>query len=170
MPKLPSYGRFDVPGALTELLSEWAGPGQPMRLYAHFERICRESVGHRLFTLLAWSPETDDVQRIHSSRPAEYPTSARKAMGPTEWGSHVLKGGQSWFGRHADDIRWAFPDRDLILSLGCESCLNTPVIFNGQVLGAVSVLGPAGAYTEADLAGLERITPALVPAFLLARA
>jgi GAF domain-containing protein len=87
-------------------------------------------------------------------------------MGPTEWGTLVLKGGQTWFGRTPEDIRWAFPDHELIESLGCESCLNAPVLWNGEVLGAVSVLGPTGAYDERDLSLLEALAPRLGPALM----
>lgn len=161
-----SNGRFEIAEALAQLAAEQARPGQPQGVFALFDRICQDRFGHRLFTLLAWAPETNDVQRLHSSRPAEYVLGARKAMGPTQWGEKVLKGGETWLGRNAADIRWAFPDHELILSLGCEACLNTPVLFDGRVLGAVSVLGPAGAYDDADLETLVRLTPALVPAFL----
>lgn len=163
-----SNDRFDLSEALAELAAEQARAGQPGGLFALFDRICQDRFGHRLFTLLAWAPETNDVQRLYSSRPAEYVLRGRKAMGPTEWGEKVLKGGETWLGRDAADIRWAFPDHELILSLGCEACLNTPVLFDGRVLGVVSVLGPAGAYDEADLETLVRLTSALVPAFLAA--
>lgn len=145
-----------------------AGPGQPATLFAAFGQLCAEMVGHSLFTLLAWDPAGNDVERLYSSRPAEYPPLGRKAMGPTEWGARVLKGGRTWIGRTAEDIRWAFPDHELILSLGCEACLNAPVRWNGSVLGVVSVLGPAGAYDDADLAGLDLAAQLLAPGFLAA--
>lgn len=163
-----SAARFDLSEALQELGSEQACSGQPDGLFALFDRICQDRFGHRLFTLLAWAPETNDVERLYSSRPADYPLLGRKAMGPTQWGAKVLKGGETWLGRDAADIRWAFPDHELILSLGCEACLNTPVLYDGRVLGVVSVLGPEGAYDHADLEALVRLTPALVPAFLAA--
>ncbi len=104
---------------------------------------------------------------MHSSRPAEYRLLGRKKMGPTPWGDVVLKAGRPWFGRSADDIRWAFPDHELILSLGCEMCLNAPVRYDGRVLGVISVLDGPGAYEEADLSLVTLIAPHLVPALLL---
>lgn len=166
--RLASTGRFDPASATRRLAEAQAQDGQPATLFAAFDRLCADAVGHSLFTLLAWDPAGNDVERLYSSRPVEYPLLGRKAMGPTEWGARILKGGQTWLGRTADDIRWAFPDHELILSLGCEACLNAPVRWNGAVLGVVSVLGPAGAYDEADLAGLDLAAQLLAPGFLAA--
>ena len=161
-----SHGRFDVAAALRELARGGSGAGQPEPLFEAFDRLCAERLSHLLFTILAWAPERNDVQRLYSSRPAEYPLLGRKAMGPTAWGELVLKRGETWIGRNAADIRWAFPDHELIARLGCAACINAPVRWDGRVLGVVSVLGPEGAYDEADLRGLETIAPLLVPGFL----
>lgn len=164
----PSTGRFDPTAAIWQMVKAQSADGQPVTLFAAFDRLCADAVGHSLFTLLAWSPVSNDVERLYSSRPVEYPLLGRKPMGPTAWGARVLKGGRSWLARTADDIRWAFPDHVLILSLGCEACLNAPVRWNGAVLGVVSVLGPAGAYDEDDLAGLDLAAQLLAPGFLAA--
>jgi len=49
-----------------------------------------DAVGHELSTLLY--VDGAEVARARSSRPAEYPVSGRKPMGPTPWGEHVMKG------------------------------------------------------------------------------
>lgn len=165
----PHLGRVDAADALQAIGSAQAAPDQPAALFAAFDRYCAQTFGHRLFTVLEWAPETNDVQRLYSSRPSEYPLLNRKPMGPTEWGARVLKGGRSWIGRNADDIRWAFPDHELIASLGCAACINAAVLWNGEVLGVVSVLGPENAYDDADLAGLVAIAPLLGPGFLSRR-
>lgn len=164
----PQYGRIDLATALALIASEQERNGQPQALFAAFDRYCAESVGHKLFTLLAWAPESNDVHRLYTSRPQEYPLLGRKAMGPTEWGALVLKGGQSWIGYTADDMRWAFPDHELIASLDCAACISSPVLWDGKVLGVVSALGPENAYHEADLAGLDAIAPLLAAGFLAA--
>ncbi|MEO3388610.1 GAF domain-containing protein [Mesorhizobium sp. CAU 1741] len=163
-------GRFDAAAALAAIGGAQAGSGQPATTFAAFDHYCQEAVGHRLFTMLEWAPATNDVERLYSSRPVEYLLLGRKAMGPTEWGAKVLKGGENWIGRNADDIRWAFPDHELIASLGCAACINAPILWDGAVLGVVSVLGPENAYDDNDLAGLVAIAPLLAPAFLARRA
>lgn len=163
MPKKP----LDVVTAARRLGEALAERGQPRPLFEEMEKVTGETLGHRLFTILAWRSESGEVERLHTSRPAEYPLLGRKMMGPTPWGDLVLRGGRSWFGRSAKDIVWAFPDHELILSLGCESCLNVPVRYDGRVLGVVSVLHAAGRYEDADLAALEPLAQFLAPAFLM---
>ena len=146
-----------------------AAPDQPWPAFSAFDRLCAEAFGHRLFTILAWQAGADELERIYSSRPAEYPVSARKRMGPTPWGAHVLRQGRPWLGVNAEDMRWAFPDHALIASLGCAACLNAPVRWNGTVLGAINVLDAEGAYEQADLDALETISVFLIGPLLSLR-
>lgn len=163
------HGRFDIPADMLGLLKVQADEGQPEALFRAFDELCRERCGHRLFTLLSFNRELNLTQRVYSNRPVEYPVGRKKPMGPTAWGKHVLHGGQSWFGETPDDLRWAFPDHELIASLGCETCLNAPVRWNGEVIGAVSFLDVAGAYSRADLAGLDVLAQLLAAPFLSLR-
>ena len=56
--------------------------------------------------------------------------------------------------RDRQDVVRAFPDHDLILSLGCESAVNVPVRWDGRTLGALNLLHGAGHYGEAQLPAL----------------
>jgi GAF domain-containing protein len=157
--------------------SEWAGSlsqslasaGQPEPAFKAFDDLCQKAFGHRLFTILAWQEGEDELQRVYSSRPVAYPVSARKRMGPTAWGEHVLRQGQLWLGSNAEDMRWAFPDHELIASLGCASCINAPVLWSGTVLGAINVLDAANTYTASDLKTLGDISGFLVGPLLALR-
>lgn len=156
--------RIDIALAAARLSEALAASGQPAPVFEAFDRLVAEAIGHRLFTILAWRPADGDVERVYSSRPGDYPLLGRKRMGPTPWGSRVLGEGQSWFGEGAEAIRWAFPDHELILSLGCESCLNAPVRHDGAVLGVVSALDGPGRYGTNDLEALVALSGFLVPA------
>lgn len=151
--------------ALSRLLAE---PGQPDTLFKAFEATTKRLVGHELFTLLYVDGE--EVARIYSNRPAEYPVSGRKTMGPTPWGDHVLKGRKSFLGRDKAAIRWAFFDHELIESMGLGSVVNVPALYDGKVVGTINLLAPEGFYREEHVAPVERLAPLLVPAFLAARA
>jgi hypothetical protein len=141
-------------------------PGQPGVTFLALERALGATLGHRLFTLLRYDPGANESQRIHTSHPAAYPVGGRKTVQPTAWTACVFGRREPFIGRTADDIRAAFPDHELIRSLGCESVLNLPVLHDGQVLGTVNLLHEAGWYDEADLP-LGRIFAALaVPVFL----
>jgi len=151
--------------ALSRVLAE---PDQPQAMFRAFDAAAKRLVGHALFTLLY--VDGQEVARIYSSRPVEYPVSGRKPMGPTPWGKHVMQGKQSYLGRDKAAIRWAFFDHELIISMGLGSVINVPVLYDGQVIGTINLLAPEHHYREEHVAPIERIAPVIVPAFLVARA
>lgn len=151
-----------------DLLPLFALPGQPTPLFKGLERATRDLVGHELFTLLY--ADGEEVARIHSNRPAEYPASGRKRMGPTPWGDLVLRRREPYLGRDAAAIRWAFPDHALIASMGLASVINVPVVYDGKAIGTMNLLAPEGHYREEHVAPVVALAPLLVPAFLAARA
>jgi len=153
---------------LAELSRVLAEPGQPQTLFRAFDAVAKRLVGHALFTLLY--VDGQEVARIYSNRPTEYPVSGRKPMGPTPWGKHVMQGKQPYLGRDKDAIRWAFFDHELIISMGLGSVINVPVLYDGQVIGTINLLAPEHHYREEHVAPIERIAPVIVPAFLMARA
>jgi hypothetical protein len=152
---------------LDRLAATLAAPGQPDALYRELEAATRALVGHRLFTLLY--VDGDEVARVYSNRPSEYPVSGRKHMGPTPWGAHVLDGMKPFVGRDVAAIRWAFFDAPLIESMGLGSVVNIPVLYDGKVIGTMNLLDVAFHYDEGAVAPLARLAPMLVPAFLAAR-
>lgn len=153
---------------LAALASVLAEPGQPQTLFRAFDAVTKRLVGHELFTLLY--VDGQEVSRIYSSRPTEYPVSGRKPMGPTPWGAHVMQGKTSYLGRDKDAIRWAFFDHELIISMGLGSVINVPVLYDGQVIGTINLLAAEHHYREEHVAPIERIAPVIAPAFLVARA
>lgn len=152
---------------MTDLLALLAEPGQPETLYRALEAETKRLVGHKLFTLLY--VDGQDVARVYSSSPAEYPTSGRKTMGETPWGAHVLRAGKPYLGRDRGGIRWAFYDHALIESMGLGSVINLPVRYNGETIGTCNMLDAEHAYDEAALEKVLPLASLLVPAFLEAR-
>ena len=134
-------------------------------LYTAVDHAVKRLVGHKLFTLLVVVNGATQVERIYSNEPVAYPLTGRKPMGVTPWSDHVLGGLKPWLGRNAADIRWAFPDHELIASLGCASCINIPVIRFGTMLGTMNVLDAENAYDEADVETLKLFAPVLALPF-----
>lgn len=143
-------------------------PGQPETLYRALEEESQKLVGHKLFTLLY--VDGAEVARVYSSNTAAYPVFGRKPMGPTPWGKQVIEGCQPYLGRDAASIRWAFFDHELIASLGLGSVINIPVVYDGKTIGTINLLDAEHHYTEAQVPLAAALAPALIPAFLLARA
>ncbi|WP_198374888.1 GAF domain-containing protein [Neoroseomonas rubea] len=142
---------------LVALARAAAGSVDPVAVFRAAEAASTALIRHRLFTVLFVVPGGAEVERVYSSNPAAYPLTGRKRMGPTPWGEHVLTQGRCWMGNTAEEIRWAFPDHELIASLGCAACINVSVREGGEVVGTLNILDAAGAYAEPDIAVAEVI-------------
>jgi hypothetical protein len=151
---------------LQDIIAATAASRAPEDTYAMLGSLAGRVIGHRLFTLMVFHEATNEVERVHSSRPDVYPVGGRKAKRGTPWGEIVLDRGEAYLGRAAADIRWAFDDHPLILGLGLESVLNVPVSFRGRRLGTMNLLHEAGWYDEPDIATGRLLAGLLVPDLL----
>ena len=142
--------------------------GQPAALFAALDQAMAATLGHRLFTVLRYHPDAQESERLYTSQGAAYPIGGRKAVRPTPSTACVFGERRPYIGRTAADIRASFPDAELIFSLGCESVLNLPVVFDGRVLGTVNLLHGAGWYGEADVPLGLLFAALAVPGYLVA--
>ncbi len=147
-----------------ELASALALPGQPQAFFQALDGLVAQRVGHQLFTLMVVDGE--EVARVYSNRPEQYPVSGRKPMGPTPWGDLVLHQRKPYLGRTKADIRWAFFDHVLIDSMGLGSVINIPVVYDGKTLGTMNLLAAQHHYVDAHVATLLPLAALLIPAFL----
>lgn len=152
---------------LLHVLSLLKEAGQPLTVFRACEQLAQRLVGHRLFTLLYVDGE--DVARIYSTKPHEYPVSGRKPMGKTPWGEHVLKNCQPYLARDKSGIRWAFFDHALIESMGLGSAINIPVVYDGACIGTMNLLDAESHYGDEHLRRVAPLAPLLIPALLEAR-
>ena len=117
------------------------------------DAVARE-VGFRLFTILVFRNEGREMERVHSSRPAEYPVGGRKDVGRDvagDWLRTSLVDQVPFFGRSKADVDRIFQDAELIASLGCGSIINAPVIADGTTVAVLNVLDAQGAYSDDDV-------------------
>jgi hypothetical protein len=147
-----------------------AQAGQPRGLFAALDRAMGATLGHRLFTILRYHPDAQESERLYTSQGTAYPVGGRKTVRPTPSTVRVFGERRPYIGRTAADIRASFGEAELILSLGCESVLNLPVVFDGRVLGTVNLLHEAGWYDERDLPLGLTFAALAVPGYLAARA
>ncbi len=137
---------------LEDLARALASPGQPEVGLAAMDAALASMIGHRLFTVLVLDEARGLNRRFHSSRPVEYPVGGYKQVqSGSDYHRRVVQAGEARFCRDRAEIMQAFPDHALILSLGCESCVNMPIRWNGHTLGALNLLHAAGHYSEAQL-------------------
>ncbi|MBX9454624.1 MAG: GAF domain-containing protein [Rhizobium sp.] len=122
--------------------------GQPDKAFAALEAMTRELVGVKLFTVMTSDTSKHLSERVYSSMPDVYPVSGTKPYNETHWSEITLKNKQTFVANTIGDIAKVFDDHELILSLGCESVINVPIIVDGAVIGTINCLHEEGFYTE----------------------
>ena len=126
----------------------------------------QQRIGHKLFTILLVGANRADTVRVYSDNLAAYPVNRLKRMGVTPWGSQVIHGCQTYIGENDDDIRWAFPDHELIKSLSLSCAQSVPIVYQGQCLAVLNLQHEANWYRDEHAAITESVTPFLIPAML----
>jgi GAF domain-containing protein len=151
---------------LSAVIAATGQPGQPAPLFAALDLALAVTVGHILFTVLRADRAQGYSQRVHSNMPDAYPVGGRKPITDSAWFANVLDQGNAWIGADYAAIRDAFFDHELIRSLGCESCLNVPVRWNGRSLGTLNLLHREGHYRQQHVPVVARFAALAVPALL----
>ena len=128
--------------------------------FTELETCLQVLLGFHLFTVLLYNPSERKTIRRYSSNPSAYPVGGWKPVVERPWTTQLLIEGRVFVGSSAQSIRDNFADADLILSLGCESVLNIPVVSRGRVIGTINLLREADGYSNADI-GLAKIIAAL---------
>ena len=129
---------------------------------AALDRALGEGIGRKLFTVLVVNRARGENQRIYSSLPEAYPVGGAKPIVAGSLDS-VLHGRCRFLDTY-DDVKAAFFDHGLIRSLGCESCVNVPVMWDGEVIGMLNLLHEALWYDAEDVPTFSIMAALAVPA------
>ena len=124
-------------------------------------------IGAKLFTLMSFDFETSLAARFFSNMPDAYPVSGTKPVNTDHWATTVLIEKKVFVANTIAEIADVFPDHELIKSLGCESCINVPVVIGGTVAGTINILNEAGHYTPERIAAAEALKLPAALCFLL---
>lgn len=117
---------------------------------AVLDTVVARTIGHRLFTVSRFHPDSMELERVYSSDPASYPVGGRKQKGGTPWSEMILIDGDIFLGRDNDAIRGAFDDHEKIIALGLGSIINVPVRRGSAILGTMNSTHREGWYTDTD--------------------
>ncbi|MEM9585234.1 MAG: GAF domain-containing protein [Pseudomonadota bacterium] len=145
-----------------------ADPDQPGATFSALQRLVEDTIGVRLFTLMTLDHAAGTARRSYSNIPDAYPVSGEKPMEPNPWADHVLSQRKTFVANSIEAIAEVFPDHALIQSLGCESCINIPVLIADRVVGTINCLHQAGHYTPARVAQSESLKGPGAIAFMVA--
>lgn len=129
------------------LIAALGEEGQPTATLANVEEIYQREVGAIIFTVMSADFDTGMSRRLYSNHPEEYPTSGYKQSAAGKWNDLVFGEKKPYVANTIEEIATVFHDHELIQSLGCGSCINVPIVFEGNVLGTINILDKTGAYT-----------------------
>lgn len=146
-----------------------AGPGQPDAAIAALSVLVAVEVGARLFTVMTFDEASGLSRRHWSNMPEAYSPGGTKPLQRDGWADQVLGRHEPFVANDIGAIAAVFADHELIASLGCESCLNLPVVVGGEVLGTLNCLHEAGHYTPERVARAREALAVPGAACLLAR-
>ena len=128
------------------------------------------TVGVSRFTLTADNARAGYVRRVYSSDEAAYPTLGTKPIVFDENYRKMTEERVVSVVNSAAAMRADFPDLDLIMSLGCGSAVNIPIVAAGEMLGCVNLLHAEGWFTPARVAAADALIVPAIACFLILRA
>lgn len=133
-------------------------------------RLADATVGSKLFTMTADNPAAGYVRRVYSSNEAAYPVLGTKPIVFDDTYRKMTEERFVYVGNSVEVMRPDFPDMDLIVSLGCGSAINMPVVAGGEMLGSVNLLHEEGWYTPERVVAAQLLIVPAIACFLILRA
>ena len=118
------------------------------------------ALGTRLFTITTQDLTANVARRAYTSHPVEYPVSGTKPLTRDGWYDFCITGQQTFVANTIPEFARFFFDHALITSLGLGSCINVPVVHQGQVPGTVNLLAEEHHFTPERLAAYHALIAA----------
>lgn len=132
-------------------------------------RLAETTVGVKLFTMTADNPKGGYVRRVYSSDEAAYPVLGTKPIVFDDTYRKMTEERFVYVANSVEAMRADFPDLDLIVSLGCGSAINMPIVAGGEMLGSVNLLHEEGWYTPERVEAAKALTVPAAACFLILR-
>jgi len=82
--------RVDPVPHLAAVAAALARPGQPAPLWAALDAALGAVIGHRLFTVLRYHPDSRESERCYTNQPVAYPVGGRKPFTESAWSRQVF--------------------------------------------------------------------------------
>jgi len=152
---------------MTDLVATVARRDQPTEVFKALERLVDETIGVKLFTLMEIDPDRGVARRNYTNMPDAYPSGGEKEIEENVWTQIVQDRHETFVANSIEEIAKVFSDYELIKSLGCESCLNLPIVVGGEVIGTINCLHEAGHYTPERVSAAENLKEHGAMAFLV---
>lgn len=127
------------------------------------------TVGVKLFTMTADNPKGGYVRRVYSSDEQAYPVLGTKPITFDDTYRKMTEERFVYVANSIEAMKADFPDLDLIVSLGCGSAINMPIVAGGEMLGSVNLLDAEGAYPAERVELAKMLVAPAAACFLILR-
>jgi GAF domain-containing protein len=152
-----------------EALAAAAGKS-PAALFAAVHQVAARRLGAGLVTMMRHRMAEAEVERLWSSNEQAYPSGGRKPKRDTDWSREVLTEHRVLVSAGDDRVRKSFPDHAIIFGLGLHSCVNVPLVSEGQCIGTLNVLRAQADWSEDEVALVRALGLATLSGVLMMRA
>jgi GAF domain-containing protein len=124
----------------------------PAALFDAIHRVARRRLDARLVTAMRHNEAASTVERIYSSNEQAYPVGGRKLKRDTGWSRKVLVEHRLLVNAGDHAIRESFEDHAIIFGLGLHSCVNVPLVSEGQCIGTLNLLTARANWSDDEVA------------------
>lgn len=131
--------------------------------------LAEATVGVKLFTMTADNPKGGYVRRVYSSDEKAYPVLGTKPIVFDDTYRKMTEERFVYVANSVEAMRGDFPDLDFIISLGCGSAINMPIVAGGEMLGSVNLLHEEGWYTPERVEAARQLAIPAAACFLILR-
>lgn len=145
-----------------------AQPDPKQAAFDALRQLAYDILDLKQFTIMTSDPVRGVASRIYSDDPIPYPVGGEKPIQDNLWTETVLKRQETFVGNSIEDLAEVFPDWEKIQGLGLESCLNLPIIIDGNVVGTLNCLNIAGHFTPGRIEAANQLKLPGATVFLLA--
>jgi hypothetical protein len=153
---------------IASVLTLSAAATDPMQVYAKVDAVVRDTVGHKLLTVLRFVEESQEVERLYSSDMKTYPVGGRKQLKTINKDHSLAASGEIFLAANEAEVKHTFPDHELIFSLGAGAILNAPIRHAGRRLGTLNCCGLANSYGPKQIEAAKVLANLLVTTVMAA--
>jgi GAF domain-containing protein len=116
-----------------------AAAKSPQTLFDAINSVAEPRVQAGLVTVMRHHAAEHQVERLYSSNATAYPVGGRKLKRDTAWSRKVLVEHQVLVSAGDEGLRASFDDHATIIGLGLHSCVNVPLVSEGQCVGTLNI-------------------------------
>lgn len=113
----------------------------------------------KLLTVTAVDLGARTETRIWSSNPTHYPVGCTACIVWDGWSTMIYRDHRSFVANTVSDLPHVYEDHALINELGCNSCINVPVVHAGRVIATMNLLHETDWFTPTRIANIDAMVP-----------